>query len=74
MISAINNALAGLTSASQRLENSAKTLAKPLTLESGSEKQQAMIDMTIAKEEFKANLTSIKKQDEMEEFLLNILT
>lgn len=89
MVDAIGTALVGLNRASDRLEASARKIAAGTEFnvadvgqpDSGTNAVQppsdisdALIDQKLASYDFKANLQTIKVADNVQQYLLNIIT
>ena len=71
--SALGSALYGLTNASNRLERAAQKIASPEATNGQDDvTADALVDVIVAKNDFQANLSVMKKQDEMTQSLLDI--
>jgi flagellar basal body rod protein FlgC len=70
----IQSAVVGLNNASKRVEASAQNIAAAKSsTESLSDNDKDIVDLTVAAQDFKANLSSIKISERMQQNLLDIL-
>lgn len=70
MISAISTALSGLLSATQKVDTAARNIAQGPS--ETNELIKDIVDIKIAKTEYKANIETIKVAEEMSDELLSI--
>ena len=73
MISAISNALTGLSTASKQVEKSAENIANSTNTGADTvELSEEAIKLKLSETAYKANLATIKTADEMNDALLNL--
>jgi flagellar hook protein FlgE len=73
MISAISNALTGLSTASKQVEKNAENIANSTTTGADTvELSEEAIKLKLSETAYKANLATIKTADEMNDALLNL--
>lgn len=73
MISAISNALTGLTTASKQVEKSAENIANSTNTGADTvELSEEAVKLKVSEAAYKANLATIKSADEMNEALLRL--
>ncbi len=73
MISAISNALTGLTTASKQVAQSAENIANSTNTDGDTvEISEEAVNLKISETAYKANLATIKTVDEMNDELLSL--
>lgn len=80
MVSGISSSVAGLQAATNRIDKAAANIAKSGTQQNANgttvqnDPTTDIIDLTVAKHDFEANLKAFEVQDKVTQSLLDILT